>query len=90
MQLFDRFPCVVTFQIALPFKKILKSFVSPKVPMFPYCFHFIFVFALDKVRWRAREVGAMRVRFNVWGKKASVENRVYVPLGREFQMIGNG
>jgi len=82
--LFDRFPCVVAFWISPPFKEILELFVSSKAPMFPYCLHFVFILAFDKVRWGMREVGAMRVRFDIWGKKAGMEDGVNIPLDGEF------
>jgi len=82
--LFYGFPRVVAFWISPPFKEILKSFVLPEASVFPYCFHFVFILALDKIRRRAREVGAVRVRFDIWGKKAGVEDRVNVPLSGEF------
>jgi len=78
--LFDGFPRVVAFWISPPFKEILKSFVSPETPMLPYCLHLVLVFSFDKVRWWSREVGAMRVRFDIWGKKAGVKYGVNVPL----------
>jgi len=57
--------------------------------MLPYCFHFVLVLAFDKVRRWSREVGAVRVRFDIWGKKAGMEDGVNVPLGWEFEMIGD-
>jgi len=89
MQLFDGLPHVVAFRISPPFKEILKSFVSSEAPMLPYCFHFVFILALNKIRWRSREVRAMGVRFDVWGKKTGMEDGVNVPLDGEFQTIGN-
>ena len=84
MQLFGRFPCVVAFRISPPFKEILKLFVSSKASVVPYCFDLVFVLSFDKIRWWPREVGTVRVRFDVWGKKAGMENRVNVPLGGKF------
>ena len=74
MQLFDGFPRVVTFRVSSPFKEILKFFVSSKASMLPYCFDLVFILPFDKVRWWSQEVRAMRVRFDVWGKKAGVED----------------
>jgi len=82
--LFDGLPRVVAFRVSPPFKEILKSFVLPEASVFPYCFHFVFILALDKIRRRAREVGAVRVRFDVWGKKTGMEDGMYVPLRWEF------
>ena len=90
MQLFDGFPRVVAFWIALPFKEILQLFVSSKAPVFPYCFHFVFVFAFDKIRWGTREVGAVGVRFDIWGEKTGMKHRMYVPLSGEFQTVCDG
>jgi len=88
--LFDGLPRVVALRISPPFKEILKSFVSSEVSMFPYCFHLVFVLTFDEIRWWSQEVWAVRVRFNVRGKKAGVKNRVNVPLDGEFQMICDG
>ena len=82
--MFDGFPRIVTFRISPPFKEILKLFVLPKAPVLPYCFHFVLILAFDKIRRRTREVGAVRICFDVWGKKAGMEYRVDVPLDGEF------
>jgi len=82
--LFNGFPRVVAFWISPPFKKILQFLVSPEASVLPYCFHFVLILAFDKVGWWSREVGAVRVRFDIWGKKAGVKDRVNVPLDGEF------
>jgi len=82
--LFDGFPRIVAFRISPPFKEILQLFVPSEASVLPYCFHFVFILAFDKVRWWSREVGAMRVCFDIWGKKAGMEDGVNVPLDGEF------
>ena len=67
VQLVFRFPGVIGLQIAFPFKEVLKSFVLPEVVMVSDGFHFVFRFSVDKVRWGSRKVGAVGVRFDVWG-----------------------
>src|SRR6267142_4272948 len=90
MQLFHRFPCVVAFRVSLPFQEVLELFVLPKASVLPYCFNFVLVFPFDKVRWWPREVGTMWICFNIWGKKTSMKHGMDVPLGWEFQVVGDG
>ena len=54
-----RFPCIVTFWVALPFYEILQGFVAPKVPVIMDLLHFIFRLSVDKVRWWPGEVRAV-------------------------------
>ena len=54
-----RFPCIVAFWVAFPFHKILQGLVTPEIPVVTDLLHFVFRFAVDKVRWRSGEVRAV-------------------------------
>jgi hypothetical protein len=66
----------------------LESFVLPKVAMTFDSLHFVFRFAVDKVRWGSRKVRTVGVRFDVWGKEIVVEDRMDVP-GRGEVKLGS-
>ena len=63
-QVLFAFPGVVTSGISFPFDEVYVSsslsFVSD------YCFYFIFVFSLNKVRWRTQVVSSVDVIFVIW------------------------
>src|SRR5579863_7084386 len=82
------FPGVITFRVAFPLKEVLELFSPPMTLVAPYLLHLVFRFSRDKVRWWSGIVGSVRVRFDVWGKQASVEYRVDVPLMGKLKLIG--
>jgi hypothetical protein len=64
----------------------LESFVLPEVAMTSDGLHFVFRFAVDKVRWGSRKVGTVGVRLDVWGKEIVVEDRMDVPGRGEVEL----
>ena len=68
MNILDWFPGIVAFRVPFPFHKVLEGSRPPVTSMIDQVFNFVFFGALDKVRWRPREVRAMHSVF-VIGKK---------------------
>ncbi len=66
VDLISRFPCVVTFGVALPFNEILELLCSPELSVCNYLFDLIFIFSIDEVRQWSGEVGTMGLCFMVW------------------------
>jgi len=83
-------PGVIAFRVALPFEEILELLSSTMTSVAPYLLHLILRFSCDKVRWRSGVVRSVRVRFDVWGKEASMEHGVDVPLMGKLELIGHG
>src|SRR5579863_4592431 len=90
MYLVSWFPGVITFRVAFPFEEILELLSSTMTSVAPYLLHLILCFSCDKVRWVSGVIRSMRVRFDVWGKEASMEHRVDVPLMGKLELIGHG
>ena len=67
-------PGVVSFGVSLPFDQILESSPFPKVAMISDGLDFIFLFSVDDVWGRPREIGSVLFRFSVRGQKAGVED----------------
>src|SRR5487761_1562614 len=80
-------PGVITFRVSLPFKEVLQLSPSSMTSVAPDVLDFVFGFSCDKVRWGSGEVGTVRVRFDIWGEKTGVKHGMYVPLGRQLQLI---
>ena len=72
-------PGVVSFGISLPLDQVLESSPSPKVAMVPDGLDFIFLFSVDDVWGRPREIGSVLFRLLVRGQKAGVEDVMYGP-----------
>jgi len=68
-----REPLVVGGRVTFPVDKVLER-VAVK-PRLDDRLHFEVVFVSDDVRGWAREIRTVRVRFDIRGKKRSVENR---------------
>ena len=81
------FPGVIGFGVSFPFDQILKSSPSPKVAMIPDGLDFVFLFSVDDIWGRSREVGSVLFRFLVRRQKAGVENVVYCPCRGEVQLV---
>ena len=62
----DWFPGVVAFGVPFPFHKVLECSGPPMMSVIDQVFDFIFFGALNQVRWRFREIGAMNGVFLVW------------------------
>src|SRR5579863_2153764 len=90
MHLVSWFPGVIAFRVALPFEEILELFSSTMTSVASYLLHLVLRFSRDKVRWRSGVVGSVRVHFDVWGKEASMEHGVDVPLMGKLELIGHG
>ena len=58
------FPGIVSGGISLPFDEV--NIASSLSFMRDYCFHFVFVFSFDKVRWRTQVIGSMDIVFMIW------------------------
>ena len=72
-------PGVVSLWVSLPFDQILKSSPFPKVAMISDGLDFIFLFSVDDVWGRSREVGSVLFCFLIRGQEAGVENIMYGP-----------
>ena len=77
-------PGIVRLWVSFPFDQVLKSSPFPKVAMISDGLDFIFLFSVDDVWGRSREVGSVLFRFLVRGQKAGVENIMYCPRWREI------
>ena len=60
-------PGIVSFGVSLPFDQILESSPFPKMAMIPDGLDFIFLFSINDVWGRSREVGSVLFRFLVRG-----------------------
>ena len=72
-------PGIVSLGVSLPFDQVLESSPSPKVAVVPNGLDFIFLFSVDDVWGRSREVGAVLSRFLIRGQETGVENIMYGP-----------
>ena len=72
-------PGIVSLRVSLPLDQVLKSSPLPKVAMIPDGLDFIFLFSIDDVWGRSREVGSVLFRFLIRGQEAGVENIMYGP-----------
>ena len=66
MDLVSWFPCVVAIRISNPFDKVLEVLVTSMVSVINDTLYLVFLFSINKVRWRLGEVGAMCSCFVVW------------------------
>ena len=73
------FPGVVSLGISLPLDQVLESSPSPKVAVVSDGLDLVFLFSVDDVWGRSREIGSVLFRFLVRGQKAGVEDVVYCP-----------
>ena len=73
------FPGVISLWVSLPFDQILKRPPFPEVAMVPDGLDFVFLFSVDDVWGRSREVGSVLFRFLVRRQEAGVENIMYGP-----------
>src|ERR1019366_7950655 len=63
--LIHRLPRIVSHGIALPLHEVLQLIPSAKESMAYDGLDLVFRLASDQIRWRPREVGAMRGRFAI-------------------------
>ena len=59
VNILDRFPGVVAFGVPFPFHKVLEGSRPSMTSMVDQVFDLVFLSALDKVRWRSREIRAV-------------------------------
>jgi hypothetical protein len=62
-----RLPRIVTVWVAFPLDQVLKLTLTPSVSVIDDGFHLVFLLTLDEIRWWAREVGTVGLRFDVGG-----------------------
>src|SRR5487761_1266623 len=87
MDLISWFPCVIAFWVSFPFEEILQLSPLSMMSVISDVLDFVLSFSFDKIRWGSREVGTVRVRFDIWGKETGMEYWMYIPLGWQFQLI---
>ena len=66
MYLVSWFPCVVTFRVSLPLDEILESSSPTMTSVVNDTLHFVFLFAVNQVRWWSGEIGPVCCGFLVW------------------------
>jgi hypothetical protein len=62
-----RLPRIVAVWVTFPLNQVLKLALTPGVSVIDDGFYLVFFLTLDEIRWRAREVGAVRVRLDIGG-----------------------
>jgi hypothetical protein len=65
VDLICRFPGVVAFGVPLPFEEILELSSPSVTSMTADLLHFIFLLALDEIRWWLGKIGAVSGRFAI-------------------------
>ena len=73
-------PLIIGVRISLPFDKILYLTPAPESSRIDNVLHFIFLFAVDKVRWRPHVIDSVSRCFRIWRKKINIKHQVYLPL----------
>ena len=73
------FPGVIRFGVSLPLDQILESSPPPKIAVVSDGLDFVFLFSINDVWGRPREVGSVLFRFLIRRQKTGVENVMYCP-----------
>jgi len=65
MHIFSWFPGIIAVWIACPFDEVLELTPTPIVSVIDNGLDLVLFLAFDQIRWRPREVGAVRSCFSV-------------------------
>ena len=81
------FPRIVGLGVSFPLDQVLESSPFPKVAVISDGLDFVFLFSINDVWGRSREVGPVLFRLLVRRQKAGVENIMYGPRRGKIQLI---
>ena len=82
-------PLILQVWVPFPFDQVLYLTLSAELPRLQDLFDFVLLLSINKVRRGFRKVGSMELGFMIRGQQVCMEDIMYLPLQREYQLISD-